>query len=147
MPNDHKICHDPKNVRKIYRHLPLQDPAKITQIAIFGLKIYHLATLLKRRVEKIATSRKLEIPGNEVSTLLAGSSPTLTLRIAAKRTIRKKIKKVLGKLESHRKQIILEKISQAFNCSISRNSIRSMKSLPSWWQLHIFVLPGIRIFF
>jgi hypothetical protein len=52
MPNDHKICHDHKNVRKIYRHLPLQDPAKITQIAIFGLKIYHLATLLKRRVEK-----------------------------------------------------------------------------------------------
>jgi hypothetical protein len=27
-----------------YQHLPLQDLPKITQIGIFGLKIYHLAT-------------------------------------------------------------------------------------------------------
>jgi hypothetical protein len=33
------------NVRKIYQHLPLQDPPKFTQTWIFGLKIYHLATL------------------------------------------------------------------------------------------------------
>jgi predicted secreted protein len=30
---------------KIYQHLPLQDPPKFTQIGIFGLKIWHLATL------------------------------------------------------------------------------------------------------
>jgi hypothetical protein len=29
---------------KIYQHLPLQDPPKITQILIFGLKMYRLAT-------------------------------------------------------------------------------------------------------
>jgi hypothetical protein len=33
------------NVHKIYQNLILQDPPKLTQIAIFGLKIYHLATL------------------------------------------------------------------------------------------------------
>jgi hypothetical protein len=27
------------------QHLPLQGPPKFTQIGIFGLKIYHLATL------------------------------------------------------------------------------------------------------
>jgi hypothetical protein len=32
-------------VSKIYQHLPLRDPPKITQIWIFGLKIEHLATL------------------------------------------------------------------------------------------------------
>jgi hypothetical protein len=30
----------------MYQPLPLQDPAKFTQIAIFGLKIYHLAALV-----------------------------------------------------------------------------------------------------
>jgi hypothetical protein len=34
------------HMTKIYQHLPLQDPPTLTQIAIFGLKIYHLATLL-----------------------------------------------------------------------------------------------------
>jgi hypothetical protein len=34
------------NVHEIFHHLPLQDPQKITQIWIFGLKIYHLATLV-----------------------------------------------------------------------------------------------------
>jgi hypothetical protein len=34
-PNDHKIC----------QKLPLQDPSKFTQIAIFVLKICHLATV------------------------------------------------------------------------------------------------------
>jgi hypothetical protein len=33
------------NVRKMDRHLSLQDPAKFTQIWIFGLKTNHLATL------------------------------------------------------------------------------------------------------
>jgi hypothetical protein len=28
------------------KDLPLQDPTKFTQIGIFGLKIYHLATLI-----------------------------------------------------------------------------------------------------
>jgi hypothetical protein len=31
--------------QKIYQHLPLQDPQKFTQIAIFDLKMYQLATL------------------------------------------------------------------------------------------------------
>jgi hypothetical protein len=34
------------NGHKIYRHLPLQDPPKFTQIGFFGLKKCHLATLL-----------------------------------------------------------------------------------------------------
>jgi hypothetical protein len=37
---------DISNGHKIYKHFPLQDPPKVTQIKIFGLKIYHLATLL-----------------------------------------------------------------------------------------------------
>jgi hypothetical protein len=40
---------------KIYQHLLLQDPRKFTQIGIFGLKIYHLATLLT--VVKISMAR------------------------------------------------------------------------------------------
>jgi hypothetical protein len=35
--------------RKIGQHLPLQDHAKLSQIEIFCLKIYHLATLLEFR--------------------------------------------------------------------------------------------------
>jgi hypothetical protein len=35
----------PKNRKIIYQHLSLQDPPKFSQIDIFGLKIYHLATL------------------------------------------------------------------------------------------------------
>jgi hypothetical protein len=31
-----------------YEHGPFQDPRKFTQIGIFGLKIYHLATLLEK---------------------------------------------------------------------------------------------------
>jgi hypothetical protein len=34
-----------QNDYKLYQHLPLQGPPKSTQIGIFGLKIYHLATL------------------------------------------------------------------------------------------------------
>jgi hypothetical protein len=33
------------NGHKIYQHLALQDPTKVTQIGIFGLKICHVATL------------------------------------------------------------------------------------------------------
>jgi hypothetical protein len=32
------------NSHKIYQHCSLQDPPKFTQIGIFGLRIYHLAT-------------------------------------------------------------------------------------------------------
>jgi hypothetical protein len=35
---------------KIYQHLPLEEPPKFAQIAIFGLKIYHLATLVLEHV-------------------------------------------------------------------------------------------------
>jgi hypothetical protein len=34
------------NYCKIDQHIPLQVPTKFAQIGIFGLKIYHLATLL-----------------------------------------------------------------------------------------------------
>jgi hypothetical protein len=34
--------------QKIYQHLSLQDIPKFTQMVFFVLKIYHLATLLKR---------------------------------------------------------------------------------------------------
>jgi hypothetical protein len=43
---------------KIYQHLPLQAPPKFTQIWIFGLKIYHLATLILLRNFLPATSNK-----------------------------------------------------------------------------------------
>jgi hypothetical protein len=33
------------NGLKIYQHLPLKDPPKFTEIGVFGLKIWHLATL------------------------------------------------------------------------------------------------------
>jgi hypothetical protein len=42
------------NARKIYQHLPLQDPPKCTQIRIFGLKIYHLATLYPPSRKKLS---------------------------------------------------------------------------------------------
>jgi cytochrome c len=55
IPNDHKIYQmaikytkwmkNRPNGDKIYQRLPLQDSPKLTQIGIFGLKIYHLATL------------------------------------------------------------------------------------------------------
>jgi hypothetical protein len=43
MPNGCKIDQKPIKIQ----HLPLQDPRKITQIWIFGMKIYHLATLIR----------------------------------------------------------------------------------------------------
>jgi hypothetical protein len=38
------------NGLKIFQHLPLQDPPKLTQIGIFGLKRNHLATLTDSRM-------------------------------------------------------------------------------------------------
>jgi hypothetical protein len=35
-----KCLENRQNGHKIYEHLPLQDPPKISQIGIFGLKIY-----------------------------------------------------------------------------------------------------------
>jgi hypothetical protein len=37
--------YDETNGYNMYKHLPSQDTTKFTQIGIFGLKIYHLATL------------------------------------------------------------------------------------------------------
>jgi hypothetical protein len=37
----------PKYDHKISQHAPLQGPLKFTQIGIFGMKIYHLATLVR----------------------------------------------------------------------------------------------------
>jgi hypothetical protein len=46
------------NGYKIYQHLPLQDPPKVTQIVNVGLKICHLATLfqLRFKVESLKSS-------------------------------------------------------------------------------------------
>jgi hypothetical protein len=41
-----KLPYNKPNVH-MYTHLPLQGPPKFTQIAIFTLKMYHLATLLQ----------------------------------------------------------------------------------------------------
>jgi hypothetical protein len=52
IPNDRKI--DQMAIDYVYQHLPLQDPPKFTQIDIFGLKIWHLATLLgKHRIKDL----------------------------------------------------------------------------------------------
>jgi hypothetical protein len=40
------------NGHKIYQHLILQVPPKLTQIMIFGLKKCHLATLQRSTAEK-----------------------------------------------------------------------------------------------
>jgi hypothetical protein len=44
LPNGNKIY---QMAIEIYQHLSMQDTPKFTQIRIFGLKIYHLATLLQ----------------------------------------------------------------------------------------------------
>jgi hypothetical protein len=36
-----------RNGRKIFQHFTFRDPPKYTQIGIFGMKIYHLATPLE----------------------------------------------------------------------------------------------------
>jgi hypothetical protein len=56
IPDDHKLYeivtkytrwpYTLPNGHKIYQYLPLQDPPKFIQIGIFGLKIYHLVTLI-----------------------------------------------------------------------------------------------------
>jgi hypothetical protein len=48
---DTKLPENVPNGHKMYQmaieHFPLPGPPKFTQIAIFGLKIYHLATLVQ----------------------------------------------------------------------------------------------------
>jgi hypothetical protein len=52
LPNGIKIgipiclTYNIQNGHKIYEHFPFQGPSKISQIGIFGMKIYHLATLV-----------------------------------------------------------------------------------------------------
>jgi hypothetical protein len=46
----------------INQHLPLQDPPRLNQIWIFGLKIFHLATLFVRRFRNIS---KTELPWSQ----------------------------------------------------------------------------------
>jgi hypothetical protein len=49
IPKGHKNTNGRKRnqtaIKRTYEHLPLLDPTKFTQIGIFGLKLYHLATL------------------------------------------------------------------------------------------------------
>jgi hypothetical protein len=50
IPNDHKIYRmatELSNGRKIDQHKALQGPRIFTQIGIFGLKMYYLATLVE----------------------------------------------------------------------------------------------------
>jgi hypothetical protein len=47
----------------MYQHIPLQDPPKFTQIGIFGLKIYNLATLHgETRIFQLCAFPDLEMP-------------------------------------------------------------------------------------
>jgi hypothetical protein len=57
-----KCPYNRPNVHKTYQHLPLQDPPKFTQIANFGLKIYHLATL----VAAVAAFSRIRTCWNEI---------------------------------------------------------------------------------
>jgi hypothetical protein len=57
IPNGHEICIP--NGHKIYQHLPLQKPPKFTQILIFGLKLYHLATLVTGSVPADAVAPEI----------------------------------------------------------------------------------------
>jgi hypothetical protein len=41
----------------IYHHIPLQVPPKFTQIGIFGLEIYYLATLGKKKRASIFSTK------------------------------------------------------------------------------------------
>jgi hypothetical protein len=44
--------YDTPNGQIIYQHFPSRDAPKLTQIVIFGLKIYHLATLVRNLGDK-----------------------------------------------------------------------------------------------
>jgi hypothetical protein len=49
IPNEHKINQIAVNIsngHEIYQQCPFQDPPKSTQTGIFGIQIFHLATLL-----------------------------------------------------------------------------------------------------
>jgi hypothetical protein len=53
LPNGHKIYqmdvrYSKMAIKYLYYHFPVQDPPKFIQIVIFVLKIYHLATQVKR---------------------------------------------------------------------------------------------------
>jgi hypothetical protein len=50
----------------MYQHLPLQDPPKVTQIWIFGLKTNHLATLVPTQLASVHISS----PKNLTSVLI-----------------------------------------------------------------------------
>jgi hypothetical protein len=45
MPTKFQMVEYIPNDQRIYQPFPFQGPQKFTQIGIFGLKIYHLATL------------------------------------------------------------------------------------------------------
>jgi hypothetical protein len=52
------------NSRTIYHHFPIQGPPKHTKIGIFGMKLYHLATLHLRPNSRLLNNlhlRRLEI--------------------------------------------------------------------------------------
>jgi hypothetical protein len=56
IPNDRKIYQMAVNIpnsHKIYQYVPCRGPPKFTQIGIFGMKIYHLATLVGGRVGQL----------------------------------------------------------------------------------------------
>jgi hypothetical protein len=75
-----KWSYDRPNGHTMYKHLPLQDLTKFTQIGIFGLKIYHLATLAstirsfqgakKSSFTKTANFRILNLASSEILDLI-----------------------------------------------------------------------------
>jgi hypothetical protein len=80
------------NGRKIVQHLSFKDTPKFTQIGIFGLKIFHLATLqtsnpylhfCRRRVREI--SLYLTVKGREFKSLAMWALSCVTRNILEKR--------------------------------------------------------------
>jgi hypothetical protein len=56
IPNDLKITKWPQNITKghnVYQHIPFQGPHKYTNIGVFGMKIYNLATLPQTQLTTI----------------------------------------------------------------------------------------------
>jgi hypothetical protein len=50
---------------------PFQGPPKFTQIRIFGLKIYHLATLLDKSIQNPFRKRAMDLVSLHILTLLS----------------------------------------------------------------------------
>jgi hypothetical protein len=72
IPNEHKLYQNSHKIYQMvihYTHFPFQGPPKFTQIAIFGLKINHLATLLLRWNPEILTKIFFPLTGRIIQAM------------------------------------------------------------------------------